>query len=83
MEWTTDAWSTVERLELMIPRPPRDAIAAAMAPSVTVSIGEERNPVRKAHGEGGVVGGEINVVQEKGNVIIGVGIATVEELGGS
>jgi hypothetical protein len=41
--------------------------------------GEERNP---ACGEGDVVGGEVNVVREKDDVIVGVGVATVEELGG-
>jgi hypothetical protein len=35
-----------EELEWMIPRPPMDAIAAAMAPSTTVSIGEERTGER-------------------------------------
>jgi hypothetical protein len=41
--------------------------------------GDERNPVR---GEGEVVGGEVDVVWEKDDVIVGVGVATVEELGG-
>jgi hypothetical protein len=46
-ERTTDAWSAAERLEWMILRTPRDAIAAAMAPSLTVSIGEERTGERR------------------------------------
>ena len=44
--------------------------------------GEERNPVREALGEVDVIGGEVNVVQEKDDVIVGVGVATVEELRG-
>jgi hypothetical protein len=45
--------------------------------------GDERNPAREAHGEGDVVSREVNVVQEKDDVIVDVGVATVEELGGS
>ncbi|KAE8100370.1 hypothetical protein FH972_018277 [Carpinus fangiana] len=43
---------------------------------------EERNPTREACGEGDIVDGEVNVVREKDDVIIGVGVATIEELGG-
>jgi hypothetical protein len=44
--------------------------------------GEERNPAHEMRGEGDVVGGEVNVVWEKDDVIVGVGVAMVEELGG-
>jgi hypothetical protein len=37
--------------------------------------------MHEARGEGDVVSGEVNVVQEKDDVIIGVGVATIEELG--
>ena len=39
-ERTMAAWTWAERLGWMIPMPPSEATAAAMADSVTVSIGE-------------------------------------------
>lgn len=44
--------------------------------------GEEREPAREVRGEGNVIGGEVDVVREEDDVIVGVGVATVEELGG-